>query len=57
MVRKNTLNELDEIVAKAADFVKCYKDVQKFTENYVLEDKVLGEGKQFVKFSLTHITN
>ena len=50
MVRKNTLCSVEEIVAKAADFVKCYKDVQKFAENYIVDEKILGEGKQATKF-------
>ena len=46
MVRKATICSKDEIVTKASDFVKCYKDVEKFAENYLVDTKILGEGKQ-----------
>ena len=44
MDKKKHIQKMDDIVAKASDFVIEYKDVQMFSQNYKLDAHVLGEG-------------
>ena len=44
MVRKHTFEMKEEIVVKAADFVFNYENVELFSKNYKIDNKIIGRG-------------
>ena len=44
MQENKEIKTKDDVVAKASDFVMQYKEVASFSEFYVLDPNVLGEG-------------
>ena len=45
MNEKKSVMKKEDIVSTAADFVRVYKDVKLFSQNYALDKHIIGEGK------------
>ena len=48
------MGSVEEVYAKAGDFVFSYEDVRMISKKYTVDDSILGEGKVIARF-LTHI--
>ena len=44
--RKHTVVSVEEVYAKASDFVFSYEDVRMISKKYTVDDSILGEGRK-----------
>jgi hypothetical protein len=51
MKKNEEITMKSQVVAKPSHFVMQYKDVSAFSQNYLLDSNLLGEGKIAVQFS------